>query len=233
MEKGVGTYWFQLLFCRDFFPTSIGNHFTQLKPIRFYLFYFNINKLQNLLIPRGNNTVPRGELLVGRHRAPWQRNHPTNLYSATCDASKAPKSFRTVRLFFLSFELCATTHLPPLSSAALTFASDYPTIRRKQTEKSIALALAPCFHNYYFPETQLMALGFGRIRRGSSRLSASSHSSEARMCLTRNSRIHAAHGFELKNPRNWTYATPDIYLSDMHDENVIRSETGAFCVVFA
>ena len=31
-------------------------------------------------------------------------------------------------------------------------------------------------------------------------------------------------GFELKNPRNWTYATPDIYLSDMHDENVIRSK---------
>ena len=30
-------------------------------------------------------------------------------------------------------------------------------------------------------------------------------------------------GFELKNPRNWTYTTPDIYLSDMHDENVIRS----------
>ena len=30
-------------------------------------------------------------------------------------------------------------------------------------------------------------------------------------------------GFELKNPRNWTYATPEIYLSDMHDENVIRS----------
>ena len=38
-------------------------------------------------------------------------------------------------------------------------------------------------------------------------------------------------GFELKNPRNWTYATPEIYLSDMHDENVIRSETGAICVV--
>jgi len=29
-------------------------------------------------------------------------------------------------------------------------------------------------------------------------------------------------GFELKNPRNWTYATPEIYLSDMHDENVLR-----------
>ena len=38
-------------------------------------------------------------------------------------------------------------------------------------------------------------------------------------------------GFELKNPHNWTYATPSIYLSDMHDENVILSETGAFCVV--
>ena len=38
-------------------------------------------------------------------------------------------------------------------------------------------------------------------------------------------------GFELKNPRNWTYATSDIYLSDMHDENVIRSQTGAICVV--
>jgi hypothetical protein len=38
-------------------------------------------------------------------------------------------------------------------------------------------------------------------------------------------------GFELKNPRNWTYATPDIYLSDIHDENVIRSQTGAICVV--
>ncbi len=30
-------------------------------------------------------------------------------------------------------------------------------------------------------------------------------------------------GFELKNARNWTYATPQIYLSDMHDENVLRS----------
>ena len=38
-------------------------------------------------------------------------------------------------------------------------------------------------------------------------------------------------GLELKNQHNWTYATPDIYLSDMHDENVILSSTGAFCVV--
>ena len=38
-------------------------------------------------------------------------------------------------------------------------------------------------------------------------------------------------GFELKNPRNWTYTTPDIYLSDMHDENVIRSASGTIFVV--
>ena len=38
-------------------------------------------------------------------------------------------------------------------------------------------------------------------------------------------------GFELKNARNWTYATPDIYLSDMHDENVIRSAAGTIFVV--
>lgn len=30
-------------------------------------------------------------------------------------------------------------------------------------------------------------------------------------------------GFKLINPRNWTFASEDIYLSDMHDENVIRS----------
>lgn len=27
-------------------------------------------------------------------------------------------------------------------------------------------------------------------------------------------------GFELKNPKNWTYATPNIYLSDMHDKTL-------------
>ena len=38
-------------------------------------------------------------------------------------------------------------------------------------------------------------------------------------------------GFELKNPRNWTYATPEIYLSDMHDENVISSASGTIFVI--
>ena len=26
-------------------------------------------------------------------------------------------------------------------------------------------------------------------------------------------------GFKLQDSRNWTYYTPEIYLSDMHDEN--------------
>lgn len=38
-------------------------------------------------------------------------------------------------------------------------------------------------------------------------------------------------GFQLKNPTNWTYATPEIYLSDMHDENVIKSSTGTIFVI--
>ena len=38
-------------------------------------------------------------------------------------------------------------------------------------------------------------------------------------------------GFELKNPRNWTFASPNIYLSDLHDENVILSEEGTVFVV--
>ena len=38
-------------------------------------------------------------------------------------------------------------------------------------------------------------------------------------------------GFSIVNPINWTYATPDIYLSDLHDENVIRSKDGNIFVV--
>ena len=38
-------------------------------------------------------------------------------------------------------------------------------------------------------------------------------------------------GFKLINPRNWTYATPSIYLSDMHDENLIKSPQGNIFVI--
>ena len=87
-------------------------------------------------------------------------------------------------------------------------------------------------HNAYFPETQLTVLGFGRNQKGEFKIICEqpfiggSHVSDEEIA-----EYMQRMGFELKNPRNWTYATPDIYLSDMHDENVIRSETGAFCVV--
>ena len=38
-------------------------------------------------------------------------------------------------------------------------------------------------------------------------------------------------GFKLVNPRNWTYSTPDVYLSDMHDENVIHDEDNVVYVI--
>ena len=87
-------------------------------------------------------------------------------------------------------------------------------------------------HNTYFPETQLKVLAFGRDQRDEFKIIVEqpfvggTHVSDAEIANYMNRM-----GFELKNPRNWTYATPEIYLSDMHDENVIRSETGAICVV--
>ena len=87
-------------------------------------------------------------------------------------------------------------------------------------------------HNAYFPETKLTVLGFGRDKNHDFKIICEqpfiggTHVSDGEIAEY----MHCM-GFELKNPRNWTYATPDIYLSDMHDENVIRSETGAICVV--
>jgi hypothetical protein len=87
-------------------------------------------------------------------------------------------------------------------------------------------------HNAYFPETKLKVLGFGRDQRGEFKIIVEqpfiggSHVSDEDIAM-----FMTQMGFELKNPRNWTYATTSIYLSDMHDENVIRSETGAICVV--
>lgn len=87
-------------------------------------------------------------------------------------------------------------------------------------------------HNAYFPETLLTVLGFGRDTEGDFKIiveqpfiKGSPMSDEE--IATYMQRM----GFELRNPRNWTYATPEIYLSDMHDENVIRSENGNVFVI--
>ncbi len=87
-------------------------------------------------------------------------------------------------------------------------------------------------HNAYFPETALTILGFGRNSEGDFKILVEqpfivgSHVSDVEIA-----EYMQKMGFELKNPRNWTYATPDIYLSDMHDENVLRSPGGTIFVV--
>ena len=79
-------------------------------------------------------------------------------------------------------------------------------------------------HNTYFPETRLTVLGFGRDKNGEFKIIVEQPFIEGQPVSDEEITDYMRQmGFELKNPRNWTYATPDIYLSDMHDENVIRS----------
>ena len=87
-------------------------------------------------------------------------------------------------------------------------------------------------HNSYFPETRLTVLGFGRDKKGAFKIIAEQPFIDGQpVCDEEIADYMRQMGFELKNPRNWTYATQDIYLSDMHDENVIRSKSGTIFVV--
>lgn len=87
-------------------------------------------------------------------------------------------------------------------------------------------------HNTYFPETSLKVVGFGRDAANDFKIIVEqpfvegSHMSDDEIGVFMNDM-----GFTLINPRNWTYSTPNIYLSDMHDENVLRSSYGAIFVV--
>ena len=87
-------------------------------------------------------------------------------------------------------------------------------------------------HNAYFPETRLIVLGFGRTEEGEFKIVAEQPFVEGKH-VEDSKIVDYMHrmGFELCNPRNWTYATPDIYLSDMHDENVLQTVNGTIVVV--
>lgn len=87
-------------------------------------------------------------------------------------------------------------------------------------------------HNTYFPETRLTVLGFGRDKKGEFKIIVEQPFIDGQPVSDEEIAdfMHQM-GFELKNPRNWTYTTPEIYLSDMHDENVIRSKSGTIFVV--
>lgn len=79
-------------------------------------------------------------------------------------------------------------------------------------------------HNAYFPETRLTVLGFGRDSRGEFKIIAEQPFIDGQPVSDDEIAEYMQQmGFKLKNPRNWTWATPEIYLSDMHDENVLRS----------
>lgn len=87
-------------------------------------------------------------------------------------------------------------------------------------------------HNAFFPETKLQVIGFGRDAEGGFRIIVEQDFIEG--VEMQDAEIEDfAHrlGFRLINPRNWTYATPEIYLSDMHDENVIRTHAGGIAVI--
>lgn len=87
-------------------------------------------------------------------------------------------------------------------------------------------------HNTYFPETSMSVIGFGRDENGSFKIIVEQPFIEGeRVENWEIERFMKNMGFELRNPRNWTYATPNIYLSDMHDENVIKSSKGTIFVI--
>ena len=87
-------------------------------------------------------------------------------------------------------------------------------------------------HNAYFPQTRMTTLGFGRTTDGDFQIVVEQPFIQGVQMGDEEIRNYAEQlGFELRNARNWTYATKGIYLSDMHDENVIRSHNGSVFVV--
>jgi len=87
-------------------------------------------------------------------------------------------------------------------------------------------------YNAYFPETKLTVLGFGRDSEGLFQIIVEqSFVQGSKLSDSEITQFASNLGFKLKNPSNWTWATPDIYLSDLHDENVIQSKEGVIFVI--
>ena len=87
-------------------------------------------------------------------------------------------------------------------------------------------------HNAYFPETRLTVLGFGRNTDNEFKIVVEQPFIKGERISEENINDFMRNmGFQLYNARNWTYATPEIYLSDMHDENVICSPSGTIFVI--
>ena len=87
-------------------------------------------------------------------------------------------------------------------------------------------------HNTYFPETKFTVIGFGRNGNGDFKILVEQPFIQGtRLTDDEICKFVTSLGFEMKNPHNWTYATPQIYLSDMHDENIIKAKNGSIFVI--
>lgn len=87
-------------------------------------------------------------------------------------------------------------------------------------------------HNALFPETRLIVLGFGRTVDGNFQVIVQQPFIHGSALSDDEIREYAESiGFRVINLRNWTYANSDIYLSDLHDENVIKSPQGNIFVI--
>lgn len=87
-------------------------------------------------------------------------------------------------------------------------------------------------HNAFFPETLMTVLGFGKTTNGFFQIIVEQPFIQGNRMKDEEIAVFAEKlGFKLMNPRNWTFATPEIYLSDLHDENVIQSSEGTVFVI--
>ena len=87
-------------------------------------------------------------------------------------------------------------------------------------------------HNAYFEETEMKVLGFGRNTNKDFMVIAEQPFIHGKMMAdTEIATFVEQMGFKSINPRNWTFANKDIYLSDMHDENVLRTPDGHICII--
>ncbi|MDE7413457.1 MAG: hypothetical protein K2N05_06680 [Muribaculaceae bacterium] len=87
-------------------------------------------------------------------------------------------------------------------------------------------------HNTLFPETNLSVIGFGKNDNGEFKIIVSQPFIEGLPLTEKEIENFALNlGFTIRNKSNWTYTTPYIYLSDLHDENVIKSPNGTIFVI--
>lgn len=87
-------------------------------------------------------------------------------------------------------------------------------------------------HNAYFPQTRMRVLGFGEDSSNEFVIIVEQPFIQGMKMDDKEIREYANRlGYNLINPSNWTYSTNSVYLSDLHDENVIRSKNGNVFVI--